>query len=132
MSNRTLRVNELIQREFSDILRKKYQAEAVAITIVGVEVSPDLHDGKVFVAVTGTPDFAQEKLKWLRSVDKEVRFELGRRIVLKFMPRFVYKLDETTARGNRVLQLLDEIVPPAEPGEAAPPAAEKPQTEEKA
>lgn len=30
MSNRTLRVNELIQRELSDILRKRYQAEAVA------------------------------------------------------------------------------------------------------
>ena len=42
MSNRTIRVNELIQRELSAILRKFYQAEAVTITIAEVRVSPDL------------------------------------------------------------------------------------------
>ena len=47
MSTRTLRVNELLQRELSDILRKQYQEEAVAITITGVQVSPDLHEGRV-------------------------------------------------------------------------------------
>ena len=111
MSNRTLRVNELIQRELSDILRKHYQQEAVTITISGVEVSPDLHDGKVFVSVTGSDEEAEQKLRWLRSINQELRFELGRRIVLKWMPQFTYKLDQSTLRGNRILQLLDELDP---------------------
>ena len=47
MSNRTLRVNELIQRELGDILRRRYQSEAVAVTITEVRVAPDLRDGRV-------------------------------------------------------------------------------------
>ena len=39
MSNRTLRVNALVQRELSDILRKRYQSEAVTITVAEVRVS---------------------------------------------------------------------------------------------
>jgi ribosome-binding factor A len=112
VSNRTVRVNELIQREISDILRKRYQSEAVAITISEVRVSPDLREGRVFVAVVGDEATAQEKLRWLRTKAVEIREELGRRIVLKYLPRFEYVLDESAIRGARILQVLDEIVPP--------------------
>jgi ribosome-binding factor A len=112
MSNRTLRVNELIQREISDILRKRYQTEAVAITISEVRVAPDLRDARVFVAVVGDKDEAEEKLRWLRSKASEIRGEVGRRIVLKYLPKFEYFLDQTAARGARILQVLDEIEHP--------------------
>ncbi len=109
MSTRTLRVNELIQRELSDILRKQYKEEAVAITITGVQVSPDLHEGRVFIAVTGDDELTADRLRWLKHNSKDFRFELGRRIVLKHMPAFIYLLDTSTARGNRILGVLDEI-----------------------
>jgi ribosome-binding factor A len=109
MSNRTLRVNELIQREMSAILRKRYQAEALPITIASIEVTPDLLEAKVFVSVLGGDDEAEKKLRWLRKNSQEIRFELGRTIVLKHMPKFTYELDISTARGNRVLGILDEI-----------------------
>ncbi len=121
MSNRMLRVNELIQREMSSILRKRYQADAMDITLTGVEVSPDLHEGVIFVAVLGDAAAAERKLKWLRKHQQELRFELGRTIVLKHMPKFTFKLDLTTDRGNRILGLLDDLAqkegtppPPAE------------------
>ena len=44
MSNRTVRVNELVQRELSAILHQHYQSETVAVTITEVRVSPDLRD----------------------------------------------------------------------------------------
>lgn len=109
MSTRTLRVNELIQRELSDILRKHYQTEATPITITGVEVSPDLHEGRVFVGITGDEKTTEDRMGWLRKHAKEFRFELGRRIVLKHMPLFTYELDISTARGNRILAVLDQI-----------------------
>lgn len=121
MSTRTLRVNELLQRELSDILRKQYKEEAVAITITGVQVSPDLHEGRVFIAVTGDDEETAACLRWLKHHSKEFRFELGRRIVLKHMPNFIYLLDTSTARGNRILQVLDEI---AEADKAKPAASD--------
>jgi ribosome-binding factor A len=109
MSNRTLRINELIQRELSDILHHDYQAESVVLTLTEVRISPDLREGRVFVSVLGSAELAEQKMAWLRRVSTAVRQELGRRIVLKFLPRFEYVLDRSTVRSLRVLQVLDEI-----------------------
>ncbi len=124
MSNRTLRVNELIQREMSSILRKRYQAESMAITIASIEVTPDLLEAKVFVSVLGGDDEAEKKLRWLRKNSQEIRFELGRTIVLKHMPKFTYELDISTARGNRILGILDEIDAKEKAKPAAAPEAD--------
>lgn len=115
MSNRTVRVNELVQREISDILRKRHQAEAVAITITEVRVSPDLRDARVFVSIVGDDEFAEKKMKWLRSKASDIREEVGRRIVLKYLPKFEYLLDKSAVRGARILQVLDEIDHPRTP-----------------
>lgn len=109
MSTRTLRVNELLQRELSALLRRKYNADAAPITISAVEVTPDVREGKVFISITGDDDVAAEKMKWLRKHAKELRFALGDIIILKHMPVLTYHLDNVTERGNRILGLLDEI-----------------------
>lgn len=117
MSHRTVRINELVQRELSDILRRRYQAEAVALTITEVRIAPDLRDGRVFVSVVGDEEFAAEKLQWLRRQAPALREELGRRIVLKYLPKLDYVRDRSAAQSARVLQILDEL-DRASPGEA--------------
>lgn len=119
MSNRTLRVNELVQREISDILRKRYQSEAVAITITEVRVSPDLRDARVFVSIVGDEALAEAKLQWLRGKASDIREEVARRIVLKYLPKFEYLLDRSAVRGARILQVLDEIEHPRDKKTAA-------------
>jgi ribosome-binding factor A len=109
MSTRTLRVNELIQRELSNLLRRKYNADAAPITITAVEVTPDVRLGKVFVSITGDEEQAADRMKWLRKHAKELRFALGDIIILKHMPVLTYELDTVTDRGNRILGLLDDI-----------------------
>ena len=112
MSNRTLRVNELIQREISAILRQEYQSESVAITVTEVRVAPDLRDARVFVTILGNDDEVEKHLRWLKSKSREIRQEMGKRIVLKYMPRFAYVIDDSAIRGSRILNLLDEVDPP--------------------
>ncbi|MCX6938956.1 MAG: ribosome-binding factor A [Verrucomicrobia bacterium] len=109
MSTRTLRVNELIQRELSNLLRRKYNSDAAPITITAVEVTPDVRLGKVFVSITGDDEQAADRMKWLRKHAKELRFALGDIIILKHMPVLTYELDTVTDRGNRILGLLDDI-----------------------
>lgn len=116
MSNRTLRVNELVQREISDILRKKWQSESVAITIAEVRVSPDLRDARVFVSVVGSEEAAEQKLRWLRSRAAEIRAEVARRIILKYLPKFEYLLDHSAVRSARITEVLAELAPPPPPG----------------
>ena len=109
MSNRTLRVNELLQRELSDILRKRYQSDTVTITITEVRVAPDLRDARVFVSVVGDAETAEQKMRWLRSHAPEIRAEISRRIVLKYLPKFQYVLDKSVVSSTRLLGLLDEL-----------------------
>ena len=111
MSNRTVRINELVQRELSRILRERYQSESVALTVTEVRVAPDLRDGRVFVSVVGDGETAAERFRWLRRQAPAIREELGRRIVLKYLPKLEYVLDDSAARTVRVLQLLDELDP---------------------
>ena len=108
-STRILRVNELIQRELSNLLRRRYTADTAAITITAVEVTPDTRQGKVFVSITGDEEQTEAGLKWLRKHAKDLRFALGEIIILKHMPVLTYELDTVTDRGNRILGILDEI-----------------------
>ncbi len=115
MSNRIVRINELVQREVSDILRRRHAEEAVAITITEVRVAPDLREGRIFVAVVGDDATVEERFRWLQRRAAEIRKELARRIVLKFIPHFIYVLDKSSERAARVIQALDAIEGPAEP-----------------
>ena len=120
MSNRTVRINELIHRELNDILRRHYQTEAVAITVTEVRISTDLRDGKVFVAIIGDDELIIRRMAWLRRQARDIREELARRITLKFLPKLTYSIDETTPRSAKVLQMLDDMVK-ANPSLAEPP-----------
>jgi ribosome-binding factor A len=109
MSNRTLRVNELVQREISAYLHTRHQGEAVGITITGVVVSPDLHDARVFYSVLGGKAEEEGATRWLKERTGEIRHVVGKNVVLKNVPRLAFVLDGSPERGTRVIQLLNEI-----------------------
>jgi ribosome-binding factor A len=109
MSNRTLRVNELIQRELSAYLHTRYQSEAVRITITAVVVSPDFHDARVFYSVIGGKAAAEDGCRWLQEKSGEIRHVVGRTVVLKNVPKLEFVPDAAPERGTRVIQLLNEI-----------------------
>jgi ribosome-binding factor A len=109
MSNRTIRIAELVQRELGTYLHTKYKQEAVAITVAGVEVAPDLRTGKVFFSIFGDDDTVADRFRWLLRKRGELRRELARHIKIKHSPDWVFQMDEAINRGNRVLDLLDDI-----------------------
>ena len=63
------------------------------------------------------PRFDGELPGIFNSIAGDIRMEVGRRIVLKYLPRFEYVLDRSAARGARVLQVLDELEHPRPEGE---------------
>lgn len=109
MSTRIVRINELVQRELSSFLRKRYATEAASITISGVEIAPDLKTGKVFVSVFGTPEEAQARFVWLTRRAVELKGEIARHIKMKWTPELSYFLDATPERAARVLGIIEEL-----------------------
>lgn len=109
MSNRTIRIAELVQRELGAYLHTKYKQEAVAITVAGVRVAPDLKTGKIFFSIFGNEETVNDRFRWLLRKRAEIRRELAQRIQIKHAPDWVFLMDETVERGNRVLDILDSI-----------------------
>jgi ribosome-binding factor A len=109
MSNRLLRVNELMQREISGWLHKRYASEAVGITISGVEITGDLREAKVFYSVLGSPEDAERAGRWLRSKLSEIRSVVAKQVVIRHVPLLTVHLDTAGARALRIESLLDEL-----------------------
>lgn len=109
MGQRGVRVNELIKREISDILHTRFQSETVYITIIDVEVTPDLRSARVFFSVLGGEDRIRESQVWLDGKCDEIRRHLGKRVVLKYLPRLAFHHDRAIERGMNLIDLLDEV-----------------------
>ncbi len=109
MSNRLIRVNELLQREISGYLRKRYASEAVAITITGVQITGDLREAKVFYAVAGLDTDAERTGKWLRYRVPELREAIAKHVIIRHVPLLAIVHDDSAPRALRVEQLLEEI-----------------------
>ena len=109
MSNRLLRVNELLQREVSAFLRRKYAGEAVAITITGAEITGDLREAKIYYAVLGPDADAAKAGKWLLGKRDEIRETVAKHVILRQVPLLAFVHDNHAPRTLRIEALLSEI-----------------------
>ena len=109
MGQRITRVNELIKREVNDILRTKFRSEAVSYTVIDIKISPDLRNGTVFYSVLGDDEQKEQAKRFFKRNAKEIRFLLGKRIILKYMPFLKYQLDNSMEKGSQLIDFMDEI-----------------------
>ncbi len=113
------RVRELLKRELSALLLREFHApEAGLMTVNEVLVAGDLQSATVYVSILGTPDQQKRGFNLLQEHRKRLRGMVGSAVVLKYTPELRFVLDEAVARGNRVLQILDEIEPTLPPDPA--------------
>lgn len=109
-SQRLLRVRALLKREIGEIIRRELPlAETGLITVTDVAVSNDLHSATVYVGIIGTEGQKARGLAVLRRERTKIQGFLSRAVVLKYTPHLRFEIDESISRGNRVLEILDEI-----------------------
>lgn len=109
MSQRNVRVNELLKREISEVLHTRYQAETVQITITRVDVAPDHRKAHVYFSVFGGEEQVHAALRWLTRHQREIRHQVGKKITLKFLPHLQFHYDPSIQEGNQVLDILDHL-----------------------
>ena len=123
MSNRTVRINELLQREISHVLHTKCGQEAVLYTITAVEIAPDLRTAKVYFSLLKKDADPLRGGKWLRAKVGLISEHLRRYVQLRYLPKLEFVHDESPDRAERVLRLLDELGPAAAEAKPTPPPA---------
>jgi ribosome-binding factor A len=109
MSLRLARVNELIKREVGNFLRRRYRSESVCWTITDVDVSADLRNGVVAYSVIGDDLKAREAQQFFRRHTGEIRKEVSKHVILKYSPKLTFTQDFGIERGNRVMEILDDL-----------------------
>jgi ribosome-binding factor A len=109
MSNRLLRVNELLQREISSYLHRHYTSEAVGITITGVEITGDLREAKVFFSLLDPNANVNRTGRWLLGIRNELREHIAKHVVIRHVPLLAFVHDNHAPRALRIEELLGEI-----------------------
>ena len=109
MSLRLARVNELIKREIGTYLSTRYRSESVRWTITSVDISADLRNASVGYSVLGEELHAREAQLFFRKHAGEIRKVVSKQVILKYSPRLQFVRDLGIERGNRVMEILDEL-----------------------
>jgi ribosome-binding factor A len=108
--HRQEKLGELIAVELSELLRMRVKDPRVGFaSITHVEVSGDLRHAKVFVSVMGNTEEKAATLQGLRHATGFLRHELATRLVIRYMPEIVFKLDTSIEEGARILELINKI-----------------------
>ena len=108
--HRQEKLGELIAVELSDLLRTRVKDPRVGFaSITHVEVSGDFRHAKVFVSVMGSPEEREATMQGLKNATGFLRHELATRLVLRYMPEIVFKLDKSIEEGARILELIQKV-----------------------
>ena len=118
MSERTKRVDELLQQEIGAIISREVADPRIGfVTITDVETTPDLSHAKVWVSVIGSTADREATLRALGHAMPFVRHELGKRLRIRRIPELHLRLDDALERGSRVLHLLSELEAGTDPAD---------------
>jgi ribosome-binding factor A len=109
VSQRQLRVGELIRHELADLLARGEVHDPVIeghmITVPEVRVSADLRLATIYVMPLGGRD-AKDVIDALERNSRYVRGEIARRVNLKFAPEIRFRIDERFDEAERIEKLL--------------------------
>jgi len=110
MSRRRLeRVTELIHQEISKRIPFLKDPGLGFITILGVRLSQDFMQAKVFYSVLGSPDEQERTQQALDRARSYLRGQLGKLESLKMSPELFFVQDHSPEEAAKVLEVLNKL-----------------------
>ena len=108
-SDRMRRVDEAVREVLSDAISKQVKDPRVGfVTVTAVETAPDLRRARVFVSVLGDDAVRKRSMAGLQSAHGVLQRVVARELRLKHTPTLEFLYDDTSERGFRIAQLIDE------------------------
>jgi ribosome-binding factor A len=119
-SARMRRVNEAVREVVSGHISEDLSDPRIGfVTVTAVDTSPDLRQARVYVTVLGDEHERSEALAGLTSSRGYLQAQVGAELSMKRTPTLAFVYDESTDRGMRLSQLIDETAPgPRDEGDA--------------
>ena len=99
-----------MKREIGEAIRREFHvSEAGLITVNDVDLAGDLKTATVFISILGNPDQQKRGFQLLNEHRTRLPGFIGRAVVMKYTPRLKFVFDDSIVRGNRVLQIIEEL-----------------------
>lgn len=110
-SIKNTRINGEVLRELSHIIRSEIKDPRISsmISLVSVEVSPDLKMCKTYISVLGDEKQQQDTLEGLKSAEGYIRTRLAKNINLRNTPEIHFILDQSIEYGIRMSKKIDDV-----------------------
>ena len=109
-SVRLQRVRELLKREIGEAIRREIPvSEAGLVTVNDVDVASDLHTAVVFISILGNAEQQKRGIALLNQHRLRIQSMVAHSVILKYTPKLRFIMDDSVVRGNRVMQIFDEL-----------------------
>jgi ribosome-binding factor A len=111
-SRRIERINHLLRQELADLLTREVKDQTLhtaLISITDVETSPDLRQAKVYFSVYGDEEVVRTAHAHLKRASGFLHHGLKERLDLRHIPHLEFVLDQSLARGDRIMRLMRTI-----------------------
>ena len=103
-------MRELLKRAIGEAIRQELPVnEAGVVTVNDVDVSGDLKTAAVFISILGSADQQKRGFALLNQQRPRIQDLMARSVVLKYTPKLRFVMDDSVVRGNKVLQIIEEL-----------------------
>ena len=115
-ADRMRRVDEAMREVLSSAITSEIKDPRVGfVTVTAVDTSPDLRHARVYVSVLGDEKVRRRSMDGLQSAHGYLQKRVAGELRLKHTPTLDFLYDDSTDRGMRIAELIDE-----EEGERGP------------
>lgn len=104
------RVRELIKRAAGEVIRRLFPVQETGIvSVTDVGISNDLRSAVVFLSIFSPENMKQKAFHMICEKTKLIQMQIAHDVVLKYTPQIRFELDDSIDRGNRVMEILEQL-----------------------
>jgi len=104
------RVRELLKRAIGEAVRREFHVNDVGlITVNDIDVGGDLKSAVVFISILGNATQQKQALQVLEQHRIRIQGLVAKSVILKYTPTLKFVVDDSIVRGNKVLQIIEEL-----------------------
>ncbi len=110
MRIRQKKVIVALKKEIGSIIQNELGDTRLGfVTIMRVDLSPDLRDAQVYFSVLGEEKQRKATQKALKKAKPFIRYLVGQRMSLRYVPEIVFKYDQSTEYSIRIQEKLNRL-----------------------
>ncbi len=104
------RINQQIKREISLMIQRDLSDPRLEfVSITRVDVSPDLHNAKVYFRVIGNEEKVRTAQQGLNAACGMIRKLVGDRVKIRYTPELNFYYDKSIEQAQRVEEILNDL-----------------------